>query len=96
MQFLPSTWAAYGAGGDINSTRDAIFGAARYLAANGGATDRDHALYRYNHSDHYVRAVEGYADLMAGDPLLPRALYHWGVWYRTTAGDVYLPVGFGS
>ena len=34
MQFLPATWEAYGGGGDINDTRDAIHGAARYLAAN--------------------------------------------------------------
>jgi membrane-bound lytic murein transglycosylase B len=96
MQFLPSTWAAYGGGGDIHDTRDAIFGAARYLAANGGATDMAHALYRYNHSDRYVRAVTRYAEILAGDPLALRALYHWGVWYRTTQGDVYLPVGFGT
>ena len=30
MQFLPSTWAAYGQG-DINSNHDAIMTAARYL-----------------------------------------------------------------
>jgi membrane-bound lytic murein transglycosylase B len=96
MQFLPSTWAAYGAGGDIHSTRDAIFGAARYLAANGAPGDMGHALYRYNHSDRYVRAVTRYAELLAGDPLALRALYHWGVWYRTVDGDVYLPVGYGS
>jgi membrane-bound lytic murein transglycosylase B len=96
MQFLPSTWAAYGAGGDIQDTRDAIFGAGRYLAANGGATDMAHALFRYNHSDRYVRAVSRYAEILAGDPLALRALYHWGVWYRTTGGDVYLPVGYGA
>jgi hypothetical protein len=96
MQFLPSTWAAYGAGGDIEDTRDAIFGAARYLAANGGVTDMAHALFRYNHSDRYVRAVTRYAELLAADPLALRALYHWGVYYRTTSGDVYLPVGYGT
>jgi membrane-bound lytic murein transglycosylase B len=96
MQFLPSTWAAYGAGGDIQDNRDAIFGAARYLAANGGATDMAHALYRYNHSDRYVRAVTRYAEIVAGHPLALRAIYHWGVWYRTTSGDVYLPVGYGG
>jgi membrane-bound lytic murein transglycosylase B len=31
MQFLPSTWAAYGMGGDIRDDRDAILGAANYL-----------------------------------------------------------------
>src|SRR5436190_80406 len=32
MQFLPTTWAAYGAGDDINDPHDAIFAAARFLA----------------------------------------------------------------
>jgi membrane-bound lytic murein transglycosylase B len=94
MQFLPATWAAYGAGGDIHDTRDAIFAAARYLAANGGATDIRPALWRYNHSDHYVEGVVLYGDLIAEHPLALRAFYHWGVWYRTTTGDVYLPVGW--
>jgi membrane-bound lytic murein transglycosylase B len=52
MQFLPSTWAHYGLGGDVWNNRDAILGAANYLAANGAAdgTDAglDKALYRYN------------------------------------------------
>ena len=94
MQFMPATWEAYGAGGDINDTRDAILGAGRYLAANNGATDIDNALYRYNHSDHYVRAVKAYADLIAAHPHAFRGFYHWGVWYRTSQGDVYLPVGY--
>ena len=36
MQFIPSTWAAYGNGGDINDDHDAILAAGRYLAASGG------------------------------------------------------------
>ncbi len=94
MQFMPATWAAYGAGGDVNDTHDAIMGAARYLAANNGATDIDNALYRYNHSDRYVRGVKLYAELVAEHPHGFRALYHWGVWYLTDQGDVYLPVGY--
>ena len=31
MQFLPSTWKAYGLGGDIHSPRDAVLGAGNYL-----------------------------------------------------------------
>jgi membrane-bound lytic murein transglycosylase B len=96
MQFLPATWEAYGGGGDINDTHDAIYGAARYLAANDGATDMAHALYRYNHSDHYVRAVTTYAELYDEHPLALRAFRLWGVWYRTVDGDVYLPVGYGE
>jgi hypothetical protein len=96
MQFLPATWAAYGLGGNIDDTHDAILGAANYLAANGGASDMANALRHYNHSDRYVRAVTGYAQILAADPLALRALYHWGVWYRTVDGDVYLPVGYGA
>lgn len=96
MQFMPATWAAYGAGGDINDTHDAIMGAARYLAANSGATDIDHALYRYNHSDHYVRGVHLYADLMAEHPRALLGYYLWGIWYVTELGDVYLPVGYAE
>jgi membrane-bound lytic murein transglycosylase B len=96
MQFLPATWAAYGAGGDINDTHDAIFGAARYLAANNGATDIDNALFRYNHSSRYVRGVKLYADLLADHPRAFVGLHLWGVWYLTTEGEVYLPVGYAQ
>ena len=94
MQFLPSTWEAYGAGGDIHDTHDAIMGAARYLAANRGATDIGAALFRYNNSDRYVRGVQLYADLIAEHPRAFLGFYHWGVWYLTTEGEVYLPVGY--
>jgi soluble lytic murein transglycosylase-like protein len=65
MQFLPSTWAAYGVDGDgdgstdIMNPVDAVHGAARLLCANGGG-DPDRlasALWNYNHSDDYVRHV---------------------------------------
>ncbi len=94
MQFLPATWAAYGGGGDINSVRDSIFGAARYLAANGGAGDITNALWNYNHSDHYVLGVMLYADIITEHPNNLRALHQWGIWYLTTIGDIYLPVGY--
>ena len=35
MQFMPATWEAFGDGGDVHNPRDAILGAARYLAHNG-------------------------------------------------------------
>ncbi|MFP5255518.1 MAG: transglycosylase SLT domain-containing protein [Acidimicrobiia bacterium] len=94
MQFMPATWEAYGAGGDVNDHRDAIMGAARYLAANNGAQDIDFALFRYNRSQRYVRGVKLYADLVAEHPRAWFGLYHWGVWYLSEAGEVYLPVGF--
>jgi hypothetical protein len=96
MQFLPSTFDAYGNGGDINSPRDSIMAAGRYLAANGFANDRDSAIFRYNNADRYVRAVNDYAAVLAADPAAFSGYYRWDVYFRTTAGDVLLPVGYES
>lgn len=96
MQFLPSTFASYGQGGDINSPHDAIMAAGRYLAANGFATDRDRAIYGYNHAHPYVQAVDQYAALIAADPAAFATFYRWDVYYVTTAGDVLLPVGYAA
>lgn len=96
MQFMPATWAAYGGGGDINDPHDAIMGAARYLAANNGATDIDGALYRYNHSTRYVLGVRLYADLIAEHPRAFLGYHAWGIWYTTELGDIYLPVGYAE
>lgn len=96
MQFLPSTFAAYGAGGDIHASRDSIMAAGRYLAANGFLSDPDHALYRYNNSDHYVQAVKKYAAVLAADPAAFGAYHDWEVYYRTTSGDVLLPIGYAQ
>jgi hypothetical protein len=69
MQFLPSTWARWGidANGDgvadPNNPTDAIFSAARYLAACGGQTDIAAAIYCYNHADWYVNEVLSLAAL---------------------------------
>lgn len=56
-QFLPSTWAAYGAGGNPYDYRDAIPAMARYLCAHGGPQDLRQALWAYNHADWYVELV---------------------------------------
>jgi membrane-bound lytic murein transglycosylase B len=93
MQFMPATWEAYGEG-DVNDPVQAIRGAARYLRANGAPGDMAGALWSYNHSDRYVRAVQRYADLMVEHPGAYLAFHGWGVWYWTTAGDLYLPVGW--
>jgi membrane-bound lytic murein transglycosylase B len=93
MQFMPATWAAYGEG-DVNDPRQAILAAGRYLQANGAPGDIAGALWNYNHSDHYVRGVQLYADLIAEHPGAFAGFYHWGVWYWTTAGDLFLPVGY--
>lgn len=94
MQFLPSTWAAYGNGGDIESNHDAIFTAARYLKANGAPADMAKAIWNYNHSDRYVQAVTLYAQRMLADPAAYAAYWHWDVYYRLASGDVLLPVGW--
>jgi membrane-bound lytic murein transglycosylase B len=96
MQFLPSTFAAYGNGGDINSPRDSIMAAGRFLAANGFANDRDHAIYGYNHANEYVRAVDQYAALIGADPAAFAGYHRWDVYYNTTAGDVLLPIGYAA
>ena len=93
MQFMPGTWAAFGEG-DINSDRDAIRAAARYLRHNGAPGNMANALFRYNNSQRYVRAVTAYAEVMRADPSTFRGYYHWQVYYRTTRGDVLLPVGY--
>jgi hypothetical protein len=96
MQFMPSTFAAYGAGDDINSPHDSIMAAGRYLAANGFANDRNHAIYRYNNANEYVQAVNDYAAVLAADPAAFAGYHRWDVYYNTTAGDVLLPVGYAA
>jgi transglycosylase-like protein with SLT domain len=96
MQFLPSTFAAYGDGGDIHAPRDSIMAAGKYLAANGFATSPDRAIYGYNHAAQYVRAVKDYAAILAADPGAYTGYYLWDVYLRTTAGDVLLPIGYSS
>lgn len=95
MQFLPSTWAAYGTG-DIEDTHDAILGAARYLQANGAPTRMADALYRYNPTPKYVNAVTAYAEQIQADPRAYLGYHQWEVWYSTVLGDVLLPVGYDS
>ncbi len=94
MQFLPSTFAGYAQGGDINSPHDSIMAAGRYLAASGFANDPDRAIFAYNHAHEYVQAVDDYAALIASDPAAFGTYYRWDVYYFTTAGDVLLPIGY--
>ncbi len=97
MQFMPSTWEAFGDGGDVNNARDAVFGAARYLVHNGFTEGNvEGALFRYNNHPNYVRGVIDYAEEMAANPTAFTAYYHWQIYYLTTMGDVFLPVGYES
>jgi membrane-bound lytic murein transglycosylase B len=90
MQFLPPTWRRYGGGGDIDASRDAVFAAARLLRANGAPGDMAAALYAYNHSGRYVRAVTAYAEQIRRDQRAFLGYYHWQVYY----GDTLLPEGY--
>ena len=94
MQFIPSTWAAYGQGGNVNDDRDAILAAGRFLAAHGGPADMDRALFAYNPSQSYVAAIDAYAGLMRADARAYDGYYWWQVYYTTTRGTVRLPEGW--
>jgi len=63
MQFMPGTWDRWGvdANGDGVADpwnpQDAIYAAARYLAASGGGQDLPRAVLSYNHAQWYVDEV---------------------------------------
>jgi Transglycosylase SLT domain len=86
MQFIPSTWDAYGMGGDVNDPHDAIMGAANYLSASGAPGDLTGALYAYNPSVLYVRAVLAYADRIRRDRDAFLSYYSWQVFVRQPQG----------
>jgi hypothetical protein len=94
MQFLPSTWDLYGAGGDIADPADAVMAAARLLRANGAPEDLRGALWHYNPSDHYVRAVSAHAAVLRRAPWTYRGYWHWQVVYEHRSGPHLLPVGY--
>jgi soluble lytic murein transglycosylase-like protein len=87
MQFIPSTWAAYGMGGDIHDPHDSIMGAANYLHRSGAPSHERQALFAYNHSGAYVNAVLRYANQMRRDPRNFYTYYNWQVFVLTTSGD---------
>jgi hypothetical protein len=74
MQFLPRTWKRYGVDASASGVRDpynaadAIFAAARYLAAAGAKRNLPAAIFAYNHSHAYVRSVLLRSELLAGEP----------------------------
>ncbi|WP_051385712.1 lytic transglycosylase domain-containing protein [Actinokineospora inagensis] len=75
MQFIPSTWRGYASDGngdgqtDPNNVFDAALGSAKYLCSGGldvsNPQQRAAAVFRYNHSDSYVRLVLVLADQYA-------------------------------
>lgn len=93
MQFLPRTWAAC-CSGDPTVARDAIVGAATYLAQSGGPSDMQSALHAYNPNDSYVATVTAFAENMRDNPKLFNAYRAWQVFYSSSAGTIRLPVGY--
>ena len=85
MQFMPSTWMRWGLDADGDGVanpwdpQDAVYAAARYLAAAGGQRDLPRAVFAYNHAQWYVDEVlnlasqfdsgdGGFGDGLAADP----------------------------
>ncbi len=82
MQFVPSTWARWGADGngdgrtDPNNAFDAALAAGRYLCAGGRdlsvPAQLDRAILGYNHSAAYLRTVRAwYAYFSEGHRVVP-------------------------
>ncbi|WP_285503883.1 lytic transglycosylase domain-containing protein [Actinokineospora sp. NBRC 105648] len=75
MQFIPSTWRGYASDGNgdgqtnPNNVYDATVGAGKYLCSGGldvaNPQQRATSIFRYNHSDSYVRTVLIWADAYA-------------------------------
>src|SRR5215217_5129957 len=72
MQFMPDTWLRWGTDADHDGVADpwnpydAVYAAARYLAAAGGTVDISRGVFAYNHADWYVREVLDLANLYGG------------------------------
>jgi membrane-bound lytic murein transglycosylase B len=90
MQFMPSSWRAYGMGGNVHDPHDAILGAANYLRASGTKRDLRRALHAYNPSQYYVDAVLRYAREIKADTDNFYDLYAWQVYVKTRSGSVRL------
>src|SRR6185503_10111756 len=67
MQFMPDTWLRWGLDANADGLADpwnpddAVFAAARYLAAAGAHDDLSRAVFAYNHAQWYVDEVLGLA-----------------------------------
>ena len=74
MQFIPSSWRAYGVDANEDGRKDpynpvdAICAAGRYLKAAGAEEDLRDAIFAYNHADWYVDEVLLYANQYAKLP----------------------------
>ncbi|HXV32475.1 MAG TPA: peptidoglycan DD-metalloendopeptidase family protein [Gaiellaceae bacterium] len=74
MQFLPSTWMRWGMDADGDGLanpwdpEDAVFAAARYLAAAGAHESIERAIFAYNHAQWYVDDVLALAATLGDAP----------------------------
>lgn len=96
MQFIGSTWKAYGLGGDVRDPRDAILGAANYLRASGAPRDYARALYHYNPSRLYVDAIRRLARVIARDRTALTIFYSWQVYVGDGRGGAKRITGPGT
>lgn len=94
MQFEPSTWAEYAVSPvghnppDPYDPNDAIYTAARYLAACGFQTDPKRAIWDYNHAEWYVDEVLSLALSYSSD-MLPVGNGTWPVPGHTAISSGY-------
>jgi murein DD-endopeptidase MepM/ murein hydrolase activator NlpD len=75
MQFIPSSWMRWGMDADGDGVADpwnpddAVYAAARYLAAAGAHDDIERAVFAYNHAQWYVDDVMELAATFGEDSL---------------------------
>jgi membrane-bound lytic murein transglycosylase B len=85
MQFIPSTWRAYGRG-DVHDPHAAILAAGRFLRAADAARSLRSALYRYNPSPAYVDAILRYTSRIRRDERAFLVFYSRQLIVRTPGG----------
>jgi murein DD-endopeptidase MepM/ murein hydrolase activator NlpD len=83
MQFIPSTWMRWGTDADGDGVADpwnpddAVYSAARYLAAAGAHEDLERAIFAYNHAQWYVDDVMELAAVFADGGLVASPAPVW-------------------
>lgn len=80
MQFLPSTWANYGQGGDIMDPHASILAAARYLVHYGAPYNMRVAIWHYNLDYDYVDSVVLFARALRAHPGWLERMYYWNTY----------------